>query len=277
MIARWWQVRGPQSCVWAPHNGSRTSQRILTFLLGVRLGSTESACGHRAVLPRPVPGPDGRRSSPRANQDECVTQQVKTTPRDLHRAFGVPTLAAKFLSEPRYDDPMRNVALLRGINVGGRVIHMTELRALFSDLGFGGVTTVLQTGNVIFRSEDPLESLMQTIEVGLRERFGYAIHVWEFRLEELRGIVATSPFDGSDSRVHSYVVFFERGLERELLAEARDVDNDFERLELGNGVIYWQVPKGSTLRSGFAKYLTSARYRDFHTNRNINTLPKIIA
>ena len=180
-------------------------------------------------------------------------------------------------SGPRYDDPVRNVALLRGINVGGRVIHMTELRALFSDLGFGEVTTVLQTGNVIFSSDDPLESLKRTIEIGLRERFGYAAHAQVFRLEEIRGIVATSPFDGTDPDVHSYVVFFEGVLERELLATARGVGNADERLELGNGVIYWQVPKGGTLRSGFTKYLTSARYKDFHTNRNINTLRKIIA
>ncbi|HSN02425.1 MAG TPA: DUF1697 domain-containing protein [Acidimicrobiales bacterium] len=172
---------------------------------------------------------------------------------------------------------MRNVALLGGINVGGRVIRMVELRAMFSDAGYGDVTTVLQTGNVIFDSDDTLESLKRVIETGLRERFGYAAHVQVLRLEELRGIVANSPFAGTDPHLHSYVVFFERGLEKVLYEEARGVAGGFERLELGDGVIYWQVPKGSTLQSGFAKYLTSARYKDFHTNRNINTLRKIVA
>ena len=45
------------------------------------------------------------------------------------------------------------VALLRGINVGGKsVISMTELRALFSSLGFEDVATYIQSGNVVFRS-----------------------------------------------------------------------------------------------------------------------------
>ena len=45
------------------------------------------------------------------------------------------------------------VALLRGINVGGKsLISMAELRALFSSLGFEDVATYIQSGNVVFRS-----------------------------------------------------------------------------------------------------------------------------
>jgi hypothetical protein len=60
------------------------------------------------------------------------------------------------------------------------------------------------------------------------------------------------------------------------MGEVGDDVNDIDRLVIGDGMIYWRVPKGSTLQSGFAKYLTKARYRDAHTNRNINTLRKII-
>ncbi len=75
---------------------------------------------------------------------------------------------------------------------------------------------------------------------------------------------------------HSYVVFFEQGLERQLVAEASALDGAGGTIAVGEGVVYWKVEKGSTLTSDFAKLLTKARYRDFHTSRNINTLRKII-
>jgi uncharacterized protein (DUF1697 family) len=170
---------------------------------------------------------------------------------------------------------MLNVAFLRGINVGGRAIHMADLRACFGDLGFDDVTTVLQTGNVIFSSDDSLARLKRTIEAGLSQRFGYSAHVQVVRMATLRQILHSSPFDGRDPQRHSYVVFFENGLEKELIAEAKDLDNNIDGVEVGD-VIYWRVPKGSTLQSGFARYLTKVRYREVHTNRNISTLRKIV-
>jgi uncharacterized protein (DUF1697 family) len=172
---------------------------------------------------------------------------------------------------------MKHVALLRGINVGGRTIPMAELRACFSDMGLDEAETVLQTGNVIFSSDDAPANLKRSIEAGLRERFRYPAHVHVLTMPQLRQIIETSPFDGSGPEMHSYVVFFEGGLEVELMAEVRDVENVVEVIELGDGVLYWRVPKGSTLKSGFAKYLTKARYRDAHTSRNINTLHKIVS
>jgi uncharacterized protein (DUF1697 family) len=49
-----------------------------------------------------------------------------------------------------------------------------------------------------------------------------------------------------------------------------------ERVAAGEGVVYWRVDKGSTLKSNFAKLLTKAKYRDFNTNRNLNTLRKLL-
>ncbi|NNN00367.1 MAG: DUF1697 domain-containing protein [Acidimicrobiaceae bacterium] len=172
---------------------------------------------------------------------------------------------------------MQNVALLRGINVARRTMPMSELTACLSGVGLGEVTTVLQTGNVIFSSDSALRSLKLTIEAGLTERFNYPAHVLVYRMERLRRIVESTPFDADDSMMHSYVVFFEDGLELKLMAEARDLDHKVEAIGLGDSVLYWRVLKGSTLQSGFARYLTKARYKDFHTNRNIKTLRKIVA
>jgi uncharacterized protein (DUF1697 family) len=42
------------------------------------------------------------------------------------------------------------VALLRGINVGGHVVRMDRLRALFAEAGLSGVQTFIASGNVLF-------------------------------------------------------------------------------------------------------------------------------
>jgi uncharacterized protein (DUF1697 family) len=153
---------------------------------------------------------------------------------------------------------------------------MAELRACFNEMGFDDATTIQQTGNVIFVSTGSPSALKRTIESGLGKRFNYPAHVQVFKMARLRQIVESSPFDGNDPHMHSYIVFFEDGLEEKLLAEARDLDGTIESIEAGEGVLYWRVPKGSTLQSVIAKYLTKARYKHFHTNRNINTLLKIV-
>jgi uncharacterized protein (DUF1697 family) len=171
---------------------------------------------------------------------------------------------------------MRYVALLRGINVGGRTIKMVELKAFFEESGYEGVTTILRSGNVIFDSTERLPALKRSIETGLSTRFKYSARVQIYPLTTLKRIVGASPFEG-DSATHSYVVFFENGLEKQLAEEASGLDGNAERIQIGVGVIYWTVSKGSTLDSVFAQYLTKARYKSFHTNRNINTLRKIVS
>jgi uncharacterized protein (DUF1697 family) len=171
---------------------------------------------------------------------------------------------------------VRYVAFLRGINVGGRTIKMAELRAYFEEAGYDQVSTVLQTGNVVFGSTKGLAVLKRTIESGLSARFNYEAHVQIYPLTKLRLIVDASPFQGGDSATHSYVIFFERHLEQQLADEATELDRDKERIQVGDGVIYWNVLKGLTLESDFAKYFTKARYKSFHTSRNINTLRKIV-
>jgi len=171
---------------------------------------------------------------------------------------------------------MHYVAFVRGINVGGRTITMADLKARFEVLGFDEVRTVLQTGNVVFRSDRRPATIKPTIEAGLQEAFDYPARAQVYTLGKVRHIIEESPFDDGDPERHSYVLFFEDGLERQLAAEATDPDASVEQVEIGDGVLYWQVPKGQTLKSPLATYLTKARYKTFHTNRNLKTLRKVV-
>ena len=69
-------------------------------------------------------------------------------------------------------------ALLRGINVGGQHrVPMGDLRALFEALGNQRVSTYIQSGNVIFRSDRDEDALVPVLSAALRDRFGFEIPV----------------------------------------------------------------------------------------------------
>lgn len=168
------------------------------------------------------------------------------------------------------------VAFLRGINVGGRLIKIADLRTCFEEMGYRNVQTLLQTGNVLFEDgESNIPRLKKAIELGLEARFDYPARVQVLPLEKLRSIVNDYPFTDSSSTQHKYVIFMEKGLEKQLAEEAL-YDPDEEDVQAGDGVVYWRVDKGKTLKSPFAKYLTKTTYRDYNTNRNMNTLRKLV-
>jgi uncharacterized protein (DUF1697 family) len=70
------------------------------------------------------------------------------------------------------------------------------------------------------------------------------------------------------------VIFFENGLEKDFAKETADLED--EKVEAGSGVAYWKVQKGKTLQSSRGKLLAKAKYKNFNTNRNINTLQRIL-
>jgi len=169
---------------------------------------------------------------------------------------------------------MTYIALLRGINVGGRVVKMADLKDCLEGLRLRDVRTLLQSGNVVFEANGDTKSLKVKIENGLTETFGYPAKVQVFNATAVAAIVSAYPFKADDTEYQNYVIFIEGGLERALAEEAVGID---EKVEVGDGAVYWQVKKGMTLKSTFAQYLTKSKYRDFHTNRNMNTLQKLVA
>lgn len=165
------------------------------------------------------------------------------------------------------------VALLRGVNVGGVTIEMADLASLVSGLGYTDVTTVLASGNVLFTTPDAASVAKKTLESALRERFDYEAWVHVLTVDAIRKLIAAYPFPRSDDR-HAYVVFaVTPEVRAELLAVA--LDPEVEQTAPGDGVIYWTVPKGSTLDSALGKAQTRAAYKPWLTTRNLNTLEKL--
>src|SRR3954465_1245273 len=89
----------------------------------------------------------------------------------------------------------RHVAFLRGINnVGSRRVAMADLRALFEDLGFRDVRTLLNSGNVIFSvPAGQRRDVGARIEKALASKLGLACSVIVLSADEVAGVVRNNP------------------------------------------------------------------------------------
>lgn len=87
------------------------------------------------------------------------------------------------------------IALLRGINVGGKnMIKMAELKNAFESIGFSNVKTYIQSGNVLFKSEESEEILTKKIEDLIEKNFGFSVSVILRTAAEIENIIINCPF-----------------------------------------------------------------------------------
>jgi len=92
-----------------------------------------------------------------------------------------------------------HAALLRGINVGGHNrIKMAELRAVMEALGLARVQTYIQSGNILFESDEDEAALRPRIERQIETAFGLSIKVVLRTAGELRLIAANCPFSDEE-------------------------------------------------------------------------------
>jgi uncharacterized protein (DUF1697 family) len=171
-----------------------------------------------------------------------------------------------------------SVAFLRGVNVNGVTVKMTELRTTLTAIGLRDVRTVLASGNVVFEDDGakPAERKKQ-IESALRATFGYDAWIVLLSASELTRIVGAFPFTRDDPDVHPYVVLGSDPKTLLTLHEsAPELDPEVEAIAVGKGALYWRAPKGRSTDTPFAKVLAKKQFRESTTTRNLRTLEKVL-
>lgn len=167
-------------------------------------------------------------------------------------------------------------AFLRGINVGNIRIKMPDLKAMFESLGCKNVKTYLQSGNVVFDSDKTLAKLKPLIESALSETFKYEAYVLLYEFDTLAEFIAGYPFSRDEAH-HAYCIFVEGDAAfKELQELSKTTGEQATRIKFGSGVIYWKVIIGETLQTPFSKIMAKAKFKSTTTNRNINTLEKMV-
>jgi uncharacterized protein (DUF1697 family) len=170
------------------------------------------------------------------------------------------------------------VALLRGINVGGKAkVPMQTLRELLAAIGGTGVRTHLQSGNALFSHEDTDPArLAEALHQALADELGLDITCMVRTAEDLRRVVAANPFDmtGIDGS-RFLVVFLTAPVPRDRLAVIEQADHPPDELRAGEREIYAHFPD-SIRNSKLAARLTDRGLGTPATSRNWNTVTKLL-
>ena len=106
-----------------------------------------------------------------------------------------------------------HVALLRGINVGGNnKVAMADLRDTVAGLGHTGVSTYIQSGNVLFTAGDGAAQDAATLAAGLEraiaEAFGLRLRVVVLSREELAQVISDNPYRDEPNPRYVHAMFF---------------------------------------------------------------------
>ncbi len=117
------------------------------------------------------------------------------------------------------DGMASHVALLRGINVGGRnKVPMADLREVVTSLGHTGVSTYIQSGNVLFSTEDAdTAELAAALEAAIEKRFGIWSSVVVLSRDELAKVLAANPYQDEPNPKLVHVVFLTAKPPKDLL------------------------------------------------------------
>jgi uncharacterized protein (DUF1697 family) len=171
------------------------------------------------------------------------------------------------------------VAMLRGVNVGGRnKLAMDALRTLCGSLGLRQPQTCLQSGNVVFATDQPdLIPLASGIEDAIEKRFGFRPAVILRTPAELTRVIARNPFaarDGIDP-ARLIVTFLARDPGPGAHARIRALHAGPEELRLAGRELYTYYPDGMG-RSKLSPALLDKALATPGTGRNWNTVTKLL-
>lgn len=172
----------------------------------------------------------------------------------------------------------RYLALLRGINVGGKnVIRMADLAASFESLGLDSVATYIQTRNVVFRSEAGATALTERIEHMLSARFDYDATVTLRSRAQLGDVIAKAP-DGFGTQPDAYrydVAFLLEPLTPDEAIASVALREGVDQAHAGPGALYLSRLIERASQSRLSKLASTSAYQRM-TLRNWRTTTRLL-
>ncbi|HAT67764.1 MAG TPA: DUF1697 domain-containing protein [Flavobacteriaceae bacterium] len=168
----------------------------------------------------------------------------------------------------------RYIAFLRGINVGGhKKILMADLKLLFESLGFEKVATYIQSGNVVFGTENEI-NLAAKITNAIEVKYGYKVSVLVKKASELDKILLKSPFFDEKLK-KSYFILLEEKPSLEHIALTTTFSNSNEEFYITENCVYIYYAQGAG-KAKLGNNFFEKKLNVSATARNYNTIVKLI-
>lgn len=167
------------------------------------------------------------------------------------------------------------LGLLRGINVGGRnKVPMAELRQLMAELGWVGVRSHLQSGNIVFRTADRAPG--PKLEVAIAQRFGFEVPCLILTRDELEQVVEACPLPTLELEPSKVLVLFIRETPKRTHFESVDraavAPDEFHHV---GKAVYCYFPNGMG-RSRLGDVLAAVPPALTMTGRNWRTVQRLL-
>lgn len=173
------------------------------------------------------------------------------------------------------------VALLRGINVGGhKKVPMVDLKKMMMEMGFTDVKTLLNSGNVVFKSKkiNASSSIEQEMESALEKTFGFPVPVLVRKGSDITQLVNSAPFADIDvtKDTRLYLTFVKSEPMNVPAQPWYSEDKSFTILKYENNVIHSVLDLSISKTIAAMKILEDSFGKDI-TTRNWNTVVKLEA
>ena len=169
------------------------------------------------------------------------------------------------------------VALLRGVNVGGKnMIRMSSLKESFERMGFGDVATYINSGNIIFTTQEgDARKLERSIEGMLSSEYELECKVVVRSLSEMADLVKSLPetWDGDGCWKYN-VIFLRHSIDSENILDGLKPESDIEQIVYRPGTLLWSARISDLSRTRLHK-LPSRKLSQEMTVRNTNTTKKL--
>lgn len=170
------------------------------------------------------------------------------------------------------------VALLRGVNVGGKSrVDMRELKTLFEASGLRDVRTYINSGNVIFDTDrtDVLD-LQRDLEDAMEARFGFRTAVLVRSSDEIAAVVEALPAEWTnDSTQKCDVIFLWPEVDDPSVLERLTWDAAVEDVRYTPGAVLRRIDRKHAARSRLTRIVGTPLYASI-TIRNCNTARKLL-
>lgn len=169
------------------------------------------------------------------------------------------------------------VALLRGINVGGKnKIDMKLLKETFMRVGMASVTTYINSGNVVFTDTRYTKAeIAMLLQKAILEDFQLDIKILVRSLEDFEHLMKALPNGWkNDEYMKSDVLFLWEKIDRETLLDELKTKPEIDTVLYVPGAILWTVDRENITKSGMQKLVGTTLYK-YMTVRNVNTTRKI--
>lgn len=175
----------------------------------------------------------------------------------------------------------RYIAFLRGINISGKnKISMSELKKNFEELGFEKVKTYLNSGNVIFSSdEENMEELTVQIETMIKKHFGFYIPIFCIPKEELEDILQNAPewWGNENKEIYDNLIFImPPATFSDVFNEIGEPKEELEKIRNYKEVIFWSFSRKNYQKTNWWSKTASANISTKLTIRTANTIRKVV-